>query len=110
MIWCFRAVTSDPSWSDLVAELSGTEDRAAMPGRSRQTEAVELRREGALAPNRAMATVASIDVRVCSEVERACRRGPDPAGKIVVAFQSGARINGRVDPTTLRLILAELTK
>ncbi|MFC3320577.1 IS66-like element accessory protein TnpA [Mesorhizobium cantuariense] len=62
--------------------------------------------------DQAMATFARIDVSDLPEVERPVADCPDPAGRIVVAFPSGARlrIDGIVDPTALRIVLAELTK
>ncbi|TIV50377.1 MAG: IS66 family insertion sequence element accessory protein TnpB, partial [Mesorhizobium sp.] len=52
------------------------------------------------------------EVNDLPEVDRPAAYCPDPAGKIVVAFASGARlrIDGTVDPTALRIVLAELTR
>lgn len=62
--------------------------------------------------DQAMATFARIEVSDLPEVERPVADRPDPAGRIVVAFPSGARlrIDGSVDPTALRIVLAELTR
>ncbi|MER8461258.1 hypothetical protein NKH24_35680 [Mesorhizobium sp. M1300] len=59
-----------------------------------------------------MATFARIEVNDLPEVERPVADCPDPAGRIVVAFPNGARlrIEGTVDPTALRIVLAELTR
>ncbi|WP_292325788.1 transposase [Mesorhizobium sp.] len=67
---------------------------------------------GELDVDQAMATFARIEVNDLPEVDRPVADCPDPAGRIVVAFPSGARlrIDGTVDPTALRIILAELTK
>ncbi|MEI9425718.1 transposase [Mesorhizobium sp. Cs1299R1N1] len=68
--------------------------------------------DGELDADQAMATFARIDVSDLPEVERPVADCPDPAGRIVVAFPSGARlrIDGTVDPTALRIVLAELTR
>ncbi|MDX8503660.1 transposase [Mesorhizobium sp. VK4C] len=60
----------------------------------------------------AMATFARIEVNELPEVDRPAADCPDPAGRIVVAFPSGARlrIDGTVDPTALHIVLAELTR
>ncbi|RWX63418.1 IS66 family insertion sequence hypothetical protein [Mesorhizobium sp. M4B.F.Ca.ET.089.01.1.1] len=62
--------------------------------------------------DQAMATFARIEVNDLPEVERAVADCPDPAGRIIVAFPSGARlrIDGPVDPTALRIVLAELSR
>ncbi|WP_244748498.1 IS66-like element accessory protein TnpA [Mesorhizobium sp. 131-3-5] len=67
---------------------------------------------GELDTDQAMATFARIDVSDLPEVERPVADCPDPAGRIVVAFPNGARlrIDGTVDPTALRIVLAELTR
>ncbi|WP_292649072.1 transposase [Mesorhizobium sp.] len=67
---------------------------------------------GELDADQAIATFARIDVSDLSEVERPVADCPDPAGRIVVAFPSGTRlrIDGTVDPTALRIVLAELTR
>ncbi|RWJ04393.1 MAG: IS66 family insertion sequence hypothetical protein [Mesorhizobium sp.] len=67
---------------------------------------------GELDADQAMATFARVDVSDLAEVERPVADCPDPAGRIVVAFPSGARlrIDGPVDPTALRIVLAELTR
>nr|WP_245436054.1 transposase [Mesorhizobium tamadayense] len=67
---------------------------------------------GELDADQAMATFARIDVSDLPEVERPVADCPDPAGRIVVAFLNGARlrIDGTVDPTALRIVLAELTR
>ncbi|MER9546716.1 transposase [Mesorhizobium sp. M0437] len=67
---------------------------------------------GELDADQAMATFARIDVSDLTGVERPVADCPDPAGKIVVAFPSGTRlrIDGTVDPTALRIVLAELTR
>ncbi|MCV3211856.1 transposase [Mesorhizobium sp. YC-39] len=66
---------------------------------------------GELEADRAMA-FARIEVNDLPEVERPVADCPDPAGRIVVAFPNGARlrIDGTVDPTALRIVLAELTR
>ncbi|CDX14754.1 conserved hypothetical protein [Mesorhizobium sp. ORS 3324] len=60
----------------------------------------------------AVVTFARVEVNDLPEVERAVADCPDPAGKIVVAFANGARlrIDGTVDPTALRIVLAELSR
>ncbi|MDX8516568.1 IS66-like element accessory protein TnpA, partial [Mesorhizobium captivum] len=62
--------------------------------------------------DQAVATFARVDVSDLPEVESPVADCPDPAGRIVVAFPSGARlrIDGTVDPTALRIVLAELTR
>jgi len=67
---------------------------------------------GELDADQAMATFARVDVSDLPEVERPVADCLDPAGRIVVGFPSGARlpIDGTVDPTALRIVLAELTK
>lgn len=67
---------------------------------------------GELDADQAMATFARIEVNDLAGVERPAVDCPNPAGRIVVAFPSGARlrIDGTVDPTALRIVLAELTK
>ncbi|TGU45644.1 IS66 family insertion sequence element accessory protein TnpB [bacterium M00.F.Ca.ET.152.01.1.1] len=67
---------------------------------------------GGLDANQAIATFARIEVSDLPEVERPVADCPDPAGRIVVAFPSGTRlrIDGTVDPTVLRIVLAELTR
>ncbi|QKC73206.1 IS66-like element accessory protein TnpA [Mesorhizobium loti] len=67
---------------------------------------------GELEADRAMATFARIEVNDLPEVERPVADCPDPAGRIVVAFPNGARlrIDGTIDPTALRIVLAELTR
>ncbi|WP_245431743.1 IS66-like element accessory protein TnpA [Mesorhizobium atlanticum] len=67
---------------------------------------------GELDADQATATFARIEVNDLPEVERPVADCPDPAGRIVVAFPSGARlrIDGAVDPTALRIVLAELTR
>ncbi|KUM24292.1 hypothetical protein AU467_31260 [Mesorhizobium loti] len=67
---------------------------------------------GELDADRAMATFARIEVNDLPEVERPVAECPDPAGRIVVAFPGGARlrIDGTVDPTALRIILADLAR
>ncbi|RWM06674.1 MAG: IS66 family insertion sequence hypothetical protein [Mesorhizobium sp.] len=67
---------------------------------------------GELDVDQAMATFARVDVSDLPEVERPVADCPDPAGRIAVAFPSGARlrIDGPVDPTALRIVLAELTR
>ena len=67
---------------------------------------------GELDADQAMATFARIDVSDLPGVERPVADCPDPAGRIVVAFPNGARlrIDGTVDPTALRIVLAELTR
>ncbi|RWA78800.1 MAG: IS66 family insertion sequence hypothetical protein [Mesorhizobium sp.] len=67
---------------------------------------------GELDADQAMAAFARIDLNDLPEVERPVADCPDPAGRIVVAFPSGARlrIDGTVDPTALRIVLAELTR
>ncbi|MDX8529052.1 transposase [Mesorhizobium sp. MSK_1335] len=67
---------------------------------------------GELDADQAMATFARIEVNDLPEVDRPVSDCPDPAGRIVVAFASGARlrIDGTVDPTALRIVLAELTR
>ncbi|MER8615094.1 transposase [Mesorhizobium sp. M1216] len=67
---------------------------------------------GELDADQAMATFARIDVSDLPGVERPVPDCPDPAGRIVVAFPSGTllRIDGIVDPTALRIVLAELTR
>lgn len=67
---------------------------------------------GELDADQAMATFARIEVSDLPEVERPVADCPDPAGRIVVAFPNGARlrIDGTVDPTALRIVLAELTR
>ena len=67
---------------------------------------------GELDSDQAMATFARIEVSDRPDVERPAADRPDPAGRIVVAFPSGARlrIDGSVDPTALRILLAELTR
>ncbi|MCV3211514.1 transposase [Mesorhizobium sp. YC-39] len=66
---------------------------------------------GKIEADGAMATFARIEVNDLPEVERPVADCPDPAGRIVVAFPNGARlrIDGTVDPTALRIVLAELT-
>ncbi|WP_287100187.1 hypothetical protein [Mesorhizobium sp.] len=53
-----------------------------------------------------------IDVSDLPGVERPVADCPEAAGRIVVAFASGTRlrIDGTVDPTALRIVLAELTR
>lgn len=67
---------------------------------------------GELDADQAMAIFARVDVSDLPEVERPVADCPDPAGRIVVVFPSGARlrIHGPVDPTALRIVLAELTR
>lgn len=67
---------------------------------------------GELDADQAIATFPRIDVSDLPEVEHPVADCPDAAGRIVVAFPSGARlrINGTVDPTALRIVLAELTR
>ncbi|MER8646411.1 transposase [Mesorhizobium sp. M1252] len=67
---------------------------------------------GEIEADRAVATFARIEVNDLPEVERPVADCPDPAGRIVVAFPNGARlrIDGTVDPTALRIVLAELTR
>ncbi|UVK49961.1 transposase (plasmid) [Mesorhizobium sp. AR02] len=67
---------------------------------------------GELDADQAMATFARIDVSDLPEVERPVADCSDPAGRIVVAFPNGTRlrIDGTVDPTALRIVLAELTR
>ncbi|MDX8469757.1 transposase [Mesorhizobium sp. VK23B] len=67
---------------------------------------------GDLDVDEAVATFARIEVNDLPEVDRPAAYCPDPAGKIVVAFPSGARlrIDGTVDPTALRIVLAELSR
>ncbi|RWD41534.1 MAG: IS66 family insertion sequence hypothetical protein [Mesorhizobium sp.] len=67
---------------------------------------------GELDVDQAMATFARIEVNDLPEVERAVADCPHPAGRIVVAFASGARlrIDGTVDPTALRIVLSELNR
>ncbi|WP_244672995.1 MULTISPECIES: transposase [unclassified Mesorhizobium] len=67
---------------------------------------------GELDADQAMATFARIEVSDLPGVERPVADCPDPAGRIVVAFPSGARlrIDGTVDPNALRIVLAELTR
>ncbi|WP_245420785.1 MULTISPECIES: transposase [Mesorhizobium] len=67
---------------------------------------------GALDVDEAMATFARVDVSGLAEVERPVADCPDPAGRIIVAFPNGARlrIDGTVDPTALRIILAEFSR
>ncbi|RWD51027.1 MAG: IS66 family insertion sequence hypothetical protein [Mesorhizobium sp.] len=67
---------------------------------------------GELDVDQAMATFARIEVNDLPEVERPVADCPDPAGRIVVAFPNGARlrIDGTVDPTALRIVLAELSR
>ncbi|UVK49931.1 transposase (plasmid) [Mesorhizobium sp. AR02] len=67
---------------------------------------------GELDADRAMATFARIEVNDLPGVERPVADCPDQAGRIVVAFPNGARlrIDGTVDPTALRIVLAELTR
>ncbi|OHV62992.1 hypothetical protein LCM4577_32785 [Mesorhizobium sp. LCM 4577] len=62
--------------------------------------------------DQATATFARIEVSDLPEVDRPAADYPDPAGRIIVAFPNGARlrIDGTVDPTALRIVLAELTK
>ncbi|RWK58051.1 transposase [Mesorhizobium sp.] len=145
-------MTLEHAEGDVVAEISGAapaEDRATMPGCSRQrrlwscaekralvdlasaagssvTEVAEAfgvapsqlytwRKQmagGELDVDQAMATFARVDVSDLAEVERPVADCPDPAGRIVVVFPSGARlrIDGTVDPTALRIVLAELTR
>ncbi|RWX63416.1 IS66 family insertion sequence hypothetical protein [Mesorhizobium sp. M4B.F.Ca.ET.089.01.1.1] len=61
--------------------------------------------------DQAVAAFARVEVNDLPE-DRPVSDYPDPAGKIVVAFPNGARlrIDGTVDPTALRIVLAELTK
>ncbi|WP_036260309.1 transposase [Mesorhizobium sp. WSM3224] len=68
--------------------------------------------DGELDADQAMATFARIEVNDLPEVERAVADCPGPAGRIVVAFANGARlrIDGTVDPTALRIVLAELSR
>ncbi|RUY09453.1 IS66 family insertion sequence hypothetical protein [Mesorhizobium sp. M2A.F.Ca.ET.040.01.1.1] len=67
---------------------------------------------GELDVDRAVATFARIEVSDLPEAERPVADCPAPAGRIVVAFPSGARlrIDGTVDPTALRIVLSELTR
>ncbi|MER8608652.1 transposase [Mesorhizobium sp. M1233] len=67
---------------------------------------------GELDADRAMANFARIEVNDLPEVERPVADCPDPAGRIVVAFANGTRlrIDGTIDPTALRIVLAELTR
>lgn len=67
---------------------------------------------GELEADRAVATFVRIEVNDLPEVERPVADCPDPAGRIVVAFPNGAllRIDGTVDPTALRIVLADLTR
>ncbi|UVC13362.1 IS66-like element accessory protein TnpA [Mesorhizobium onobrychidis] len=67
---------------------------------------------GELDADQAIATFARIEVSDLPGVERPVADCPDPAGGIVVAFPSGTRlrIDGSVDPTALRIVLAELTR
>ncbi|MER8583138.1 IS66 family insertion sequence element accessory protein TnpB [Mesorhizobium sp. M1423] len=67
---------------------------------------------GELDADQAMATFARIHVSDLPDVERPVADCPNPAGRIVVAFPSGTRlrIDGIVDPTALRIVLAELTR
>ncbi|RUW21015.1 MULTISPECIES: transposase [unclassified Mesorhizobium] len=67
---------------------------------------------GELDVDQGVATFARIEVNDLPEVERPVSDCPDPAGKIVVAFPNGARlrIDGTVDPTALRIVLAELSR
>ncbi|MDX8540692.1 transposase [Mesorhizobium abyssinicae] len=67
---------------------------------------------GELDADQAMATFARIEVNDLPEVDRPVADCPGPAGRIVVAFPNGARlrIDGTVDPTALRIVLAELTR
>ncbi|WP_245499397.1 transposase [Mesorhizobium sp. M1A.F.Ca.ET.072.01.1.1] len=60
----------------------------------------------------AVATFARVEVNDLPEVDRPVSDCPDPAGKIVVAFPSGARlrIDGTVDLAALRIVLAELSR
>lgn len=62
--------------------------------------------------DQAMATFARVDVSDLAEVERPVADCPGPAGRIVVAFANGARlqIDGTVDPAALRIVLAELSR
>ncbi|RUX25418.1 IS66 family insertion sequence hypothetical protein [Mesorhizobium sp. M2A.F.Ca.ET.042.01.1.1] len=62
--------------------------------------------------DQAVATFARVDVSDLAEVESPVADCPDPAGRIVVAFANGARlrIDGTIDPTALRIVLAELTR
>ncbi|MDX8443883.1 hypothetical protein RFM51_30410, partial [Mesorhizobium sp. VK3E] len=62
--------------------------------------------------DQAVATFARVDVSDLPEVERPVADCAGPAGRIVVAFPNGARlrIDGTVDPTALRIVLAELTR
>lgn len=67
---------------------------------------------GELDVDEAVATFARIEVNDLPEVDRPAAYCPDPAGKIVVAFPSGARlrIDGTVDLAALRIVLAELSR
>ncbi|RWQ62083.1 transposase [Mesorhizobium sp.] len=67
---------------------------------------------GELDVDQAVATFARIEVNDLPEVERPVADCPHPAGRIVVVFPSGARlrIDGPVDPTALRIVIAELTR
>ncbi|RWK55058.1 transposase [Mesorhizobium sp.] len=67
---------------------------------------------GELDVDQAVATFARIEVSDLSEVERPVADCPAPAGRIVVVFPSGTRlqIDGTVDPTALRIVFAELTR
>ncbi|WP_245501875.1 transposase [Mesorhizobium sp. M2A.F.Ca.ET.039.01.1.1] len=62
--------------------------------------------------DQAAATFARIEVSDLPEVDRPAADCPDPAGRIIVAFANGARlrIDGTVDPTALRIVLAELSR
>ncbi|MER9826670.1 transposase [Mesorhizobium sp. M0115] len=144
-------MTLENAGDDLVAEFSGAtaaEDRATMPGRSRQrrlwscdekralvdlasaagssvTEVAQAfgvtpshlyawRKQmagGEIAADQAMATFARMEVNGLPSIERPVAECPDPTGRIVVAFPSGAIEDRRtVDPTALHIVLMELTR
>ncbi|CDX24919.1 transposase [Mesorhizobium plurifarium] len=108
-------------WS--CAEKRALVDLASAAGssvtRSRERSARLLRssmrgasRWPATSMSQAVATFARVEVNDLPEVDRPVSDCPDPAGKIVVAFANGARlrIDGTVDPTALRIVLAELSR
>ncbi|MER8746086.1 IS66 family insertion sequence element accessory protein TnpB [Mesorhizobium sp. M1004] len=107
----------------MVAELSGAaaaEELSTVPGRVRQRRLWSCTEKRALVDLASaagssvteVAHFARIDLSDLPEVERPVANCPDPAGRIVVAFPNGARlrIDGTVDPTALRIVLAELTR